>query len=182
MRSMPFFFCSTKPSTKSKSNFDPLESREWQRKDDRITHGVCLDIFKSNMPSYPEAKERFRRAVEDAQISVEQTDLIYNSHKYPSSIKNRKFQESYREYELCLRRLNEEMMTFARSCDDYEDEHPELRRRRLKRQGAHIPDPAPRRCKVDITVGESSVDIKVKGDADVRVKQKRTVPPPPYNP
>ncbi|KAE9400765.1 hypothetical protein BT96DRAFT_1018588 [Gymnopus androsaceus JB14] len=179
---MPSFSSSIKPSTKAESNFNPLENREWQKKEDRITHNVCLDQYKHNMPSYPEAKERFRRAVEDAQVAVEQTDSIYNSHKYPSFIKNSKFQKSYREYELCLRRLYEETRTFARSCDEYEDEHPELRRRRLKRQGAHIPDPAPRRCKVDITVGESSVDIKVKGDVDVRVKQKRTVPPPPYNP
>ncbi|KAE9400766.1 hypothetical protein BT96DRAFT_1018589 [Gymnopus androsaceus JB14] len=166
----------------SQSNFNPLEKRGWQNIDDMITHNTCLHTFKLDAPSYPEAKERFRRAVESLQIAVEQTDLIYNSHKYPCFIKNFKFHKSYREYEICLRHLGEETMIFARLCDDYKDEHPELRERRLQRLWAHIPDPAPRRCKVDITVGDSSVDIKVKGDVDVRVKQRRTVPPPPYIP
>ncbi|KAE9406338.1 hypothetical protein BT96DRAFT_987484 [Gymnopus androsaceus JB14] len=95
----------------SESNFNPLERREWQSRRDRISHDICLDVFKCNIPSYPEAQERFRRAVENLQIAIEETDLIHNSHKYPSFIKNYKFQKSYRKYEMCLQCLIEEKKT-----------------------------------------------------------------------
>jgi len=48
----------------SQSKFNPLERREWQSKGDRITHNVRLDLLRWGCRSYPEAEERFRRAVE----------------------------------------------------------------------------------------------------------------------
>ncbi|KAE9396031.1 hypothetical protein BT96DRAFT_1021569, partial [Gymnopus androsaceus JB14] len=169
------------------SQSNPLERREWQSIDDRRCHEVCLIPVNCGWRSYPEAQERFRRAVENLQNAVERTDSLYHSHKYPSFIKNYKFQKSYREYEMCLRHLKEESKVFAESCDDYEREHPELfpprnkpktsKRRRGVESG---------RCQVDISVGESSVDIKVRGEGsvNVRMKQKRQGhrPPPAYIP
>ena len=80
---------------------------------------------------------------------------------------------------------------FARSYDEYEDEHPELRRRRLQLQAEADQLQSKRRagmesghCKLDITVGERSVNIKVQGEGsvEIRVKQDTPVPPPPYIP
>ncbi|KAE9396029.1 hypothetical protein BT96DRAFT_1021567 [Gymnopus androsaceus JB14] len=171
--------------TKSyQSNFNPLERREWQSTHDRRTHETCLDIFRRDWASYPEAQFRFRQAVENLQIAVERTELLYNSQKYPSFIRNYKFRKSYCEYEICLKRLVEETEIFARSCDEYEYEHPELFQRRHKLQAKRKADIESGHCKVDITVGESSVNIKVqgKGSVDVSVKRGHTKPPPPYIP
>ncbi|KAE9400813.1 hypothetical protein BT96DRAFT_1018627 [Gymnopus androsaceus JB14] len=168
----------------SQSNFNPLEHREWQSLADRRLHEASLMPLKCGWRSYPEAHEKFRRVVENLQIAVERTDLLYHSHKYSSFIKNYEFQKSYHEYKICLQHLKEESRTFAGSCDEYEREHPELFPPRHKLPSKRRASVESRRCQVDITVGESSIDIKVQGEGSVNVRMKQehghSVPPPPY--
>ncbi|KAE9411206.1 hypothetical protein BT96DRAFT_982977 [Gymnopus androsaceus JB14] len=167
----------------SQSNFNPLERREWQSRTDRLQHNLRLDLLRRGWRSYPEVQERFHRALENIQIAIERTDMIYHSQTYPSLIKNWIFRTSYREYEMCFQRLVEESEVFAESCDEYEQDHPELSHT-FPKTYATTRGRAGRHCQIDITVGGSSVDIKVQGEGsvDIRVKQRPVVSPPPYVP
>ncbi|KAE9400818.1 hypothetical protein BT96DRAFT_919275 [Gymnopus androsaceus JB14] len=84
--------------------------------------------------------------------------------------------ENYREYEMGIRHLKEESKVFARSCDDYERENPELfpprHKLQARREEAGMESG---RCQVDISDMErAQSDIKVRGEGSVNVRMSRT--------